>query len=75
MRGRLDVFVLCLVSLGFAACGGGGGDDPYVPPAPGPVMADFSLPDVNPNSTTSGQDVSPSDFRGAVSAYYFAQGT
>jgi hypothetical protein len=35
------------------------------------VMPDFSLPDLNPNSTTFNQNVGPSIFRGSVSAYYF----
>jgi len=34
-------------------------------------VADFSLPDVNPTSATHGQDVSPRDYEGNVSAFYF----
>lgn len=35
------------------------------------ALSDFSLPDVNPASPTSGQNVSPRDFQGRVSAWYF----
>ncbi|MEW6433174.1 MAG: hypothetical protein AB1730_16845 [Myxococcota bacterium] len=35
------------------------------------VLADFSLPDVNPASPTGGRNVSPRDFNGRVSAWYF----
>jgi len=61
-----------LLALGLllaAACGGGGGTS-------GPVLApDFQLQDVNPNSTTTGQDVSPRDYLGTTSAYYFGAAT
>lgn len=33
---------------------------------------EFSLPDLNPNSPTSGHSVSPAMYRGEVSGYYFA---
>lgn len=36
-----------------------------------PVMADFSLLDVNPNSPTHDQNVSPRDYIGKVSCWYF----
>ena len=36
---------------------------------------DFSLPDVNSTSATFGQDVSPSDYLGQVSAWYFGHAT
>lgn len=35
------------------------------------VPADFSLVDVNPASARSGQNVSPRDYLGHVSAWYF----
>jgi hypothetical protein len=38
-------------------------------------MPDFSLPDVNPNSATSGEMVSPRQFRGRISAWYFGAAT
>lgn len=39
------------------------------------VVAEFSLLDVNPTSQTYDQLVSPSDFRGQVSAWYFGFAT
>jgi hypothetical protein len=36
------------------------------------VLPNFSLPDLNPNSTTVGQNIGPSFYSGQVSAYYFA---
>jgi hypothetical protein len=35
------------------------------------VYPEFSLPDVNETSPTFGQNVSPSDYLGEVSAWYF----
>jgi hypothetical protein len=35
------------------------------------ALPDFSLPDVNPNSATLGQNIGPSFYAGKVSAYYF----
>lgn len=42
---------------------------------PGALLPDFSLPDVNPNSPSYGQDLGPSMFRGQVSAWYFGHAT
>ena len=39
------------------------------------VVADFSLIDVNPTSETYNQAVSPTDYRGQVSAWYFGFAT
>jgi len=39
------------------------------------AMSDFSLVDVNPNSITSGQEVSPRQFLGKISAWYFGHAT
>lgn len=35
------------------------------------VAPDFHLVDVNPNSATAGAEVSPRDYGGAVSVWYF----
>ena len=52
--------------LVLAACGG----------SSSPAMApDFLLQDVNLNSPTTGQDVSPRDYVGSVSGYYFGAAT
>ena len=50
------------------AGGAGGGLVPVLVP-------DFAILDVNPNSTTSGQLVSPRDHLGRVSAWYFGHST
>ncbi|HEX5135579.1 MAG TPA: hypothetical protein VFY93_01275 [Planctomycetota bacterium] len=56
---RLSVPVLLLV----AACGGGGSSATLVP--------NFQLLDVNGASPSAGQNVSPRDYQGDVSAWYF----
>lgn len=56
---------IALVALA-AGCGGSG-DSQMVP--------DFLLDDVNPNSATSGQQVSPRDYLGLISAWYFGHAT
>ena len=42
---------------------------------PGSRVAEFSLTDVNPNSSTVNQTVSPSDFSQQASAWYFGHST
>jgi hypothetical protein len=48
-------------------------------PDPGPMdderVSDFSLLDVNPNSTTYEESVSPRDYLEQVSAWYFGHAT
>jgi hypothetical protein len=46
------------------ACGGGSA-----------LVPDFLLPDVNTNSSTFGADVSPRDYLGRISAWYFGHAT
>jgi len=41
----------------------------------GEEAPDFSLPDVNPNSARYNQLVSPRDYRGVVSGWYFGHST
>lgn len=53
---------------------GCGDDSPSVAPSD-PHAADVALLDVNPNSVTSGQSVSPQDYLGSVSAWYFGHAT
>ena len=38
-------------------------------------VPDFSLPDVNPNSLTHDQMVSPRQFAGKISGFYFGHAT
>lgn len=73
MRKRLGAFscgVLLLVALG---CGEESTSPTPVDP-PG-AMPDFSLLDVNPNSATYSQPVSPRRYLNWVSAYYFGSAT
>jgi len=54
----------------------GCGKDKKSPVAPLTGLApDFALTDVNPNSTTYGQAVSPRRHLGRISAWYFAHAT
>jgi hypothetical protein len=39
------------------------------------LVPDFSLLDTNPNSTTYNQNVSPRDYLGQISAWYFGHAT
>jgi hypothetical protein len=48
--------------------GDGAGMGPFVPP-------DFSLPDLNPNSTTRESLISPRAMRGRITAWYFGTAT
>jgi len=38
-------------------------------------MQDFTLHDVNPNSPLNGQEVSPRQYVGQISAWYFGHAT
>jgi len=62
----------------FLAVGCSSDSDPTPPPPPPPPTdpaPDFSLRDVNPNSSRFDQMVSPRDYEGQVSAYYFGHAT
>lgn len=60
-----------VLALVVPACGGGGGGGGSAPA----LQPDFLLQDVNSNSATNGQNVSPRDYLGLVSAYYFGHAT
>ncbi len=64
------LLALCALAVLAAACGD---DDPNTPPAG--VVADFTLTDVNPNSTLAGLSVSPRQYQQKVSAWYFGHAT
>ncbi len=59
---------LLLLSL-VTACGSG------APPVVRMKMPEFQLQDVNPASATYQQKVSPSYFKGQISAWYFGHAT
>lgn len=67
-----------LAALAITLCLGCGDDDPP-PVAPltpdATARPDFSLVDLNPNSATAGSEVSPRDYLGNVSAWYFGAAT
>ena len=44
-------------------------------PLDGEAVPEFELVDLNPTSPTAGEVISPSDFRGQVSAWYFTHST
>ena len=50
-----------------------GGQEPLEPAVD--AMPDFSLTDVNPASARFGEEISPRDYLGKVSAWYFGHST
>ena len=70
--GRLSEFALVVC---VAALNGCGHSQPLQPLPPLALAPDFSLQDVNPNSATSAQMVSPRTQLGKVSAWYFGHST
>ncbi len=77
MRVRSLLFACAAALLSSCGGGGGSGDAPPSPPPPqvGQQMADFDLFDDNPASATGGTLVSPRDFLGTASAWYFTRST
>ena len=69
MRSTVRVLALCAAAL-LPACGGGGGGSS----AP-TLQPDFSLQDVNPNSASTGTNVSPRAYLGLVPGFYFGHAT
>lgn len=63
-------FLIVLAALVLPACGGGG-KAAAVPT----IMPDFSLQNVNPNAVPTGNMVSPRDYLGQVSAWYYGHAT
>lgn len=59
-----------LLSFG-VACTASKGDSGFEPG----LVADFNLPDQNPNSARVGQSISPRDYLGDVSGWYFIHST
>lgn len=61
-----------LLAVGLAAAAGCKDDSPVLP---GTEVPDFSLQDVNPNSARQNEFISPGDYMGQVSAWYFGHAT
>ena len=68
--------LVSLLALLIAAVGCGKDEKSPVAPLPTQTQVpDFSLTDVNPNSATSGQAVSPRQQMTRISAWYFGHAT
>lgn len=65
--------LVCVLLL--AACGGSSSKPPPGDVDVGYLAPDFALEDVNPASPTAAEVVSPRDYVGRVSAYYFGHAT
>jgi len=81
LNSRISIFValvLGLNSLLLAGCATNGSSSEGLTglqDTEGETAPDFSLIDVNPNSATHDQTVSPRGFLGGVSAWYFGHAT
>jgi hypothetical protein len=64
-----------LLSISGALVPGCGDDNPAKPDPPTGLVPDFALLDVNPNSPSYSQVVSPRQEQGKVSAWYFGFAT
>ena len=73
-RQRLSVAAAAALSVALlAACTWN--DDVATPVAGASAVPDFGLVDVNPTSPRADQVVSPRDYLGSVSAWYFGHAT
>ena len=68
-------FGALVVTLALALLGACSKGDPVSPLPPATLAPDFALQDVNPNSSTSGDTISPRAQLGKVSAWYFGHST
>ena len=63
-----------VLAIALAACGGSSSHPPGNVDV-GEMAPDFALEDVNASSPTASQDVTPRDYVGKVSAWYFGHAT
>jgi hypothetical protein len=69
-------FLAPLLVIALAMGVGCNNDSPSRPKVPvGDEIPDFALTDVNPNSATHDSTISPRDYLGDVSAWYFGHAT
>ena len=71
----LAVTLVALLTAAVAFAPGCGDDDPTEPNPVAGQVPDFALLDVNPNSLSYSQVVSPRQHQGKVSAWYFGYAT
>ena len=66
-----------LLSAGLAVCLSTACGEKSTKPDPASMdkVPDFALTDVNPNSSRHGEVVSPRDYLGKISCYYFGHAT
>ena len=74
---RAPGFVLAVALSGLLLGMGCGDDSPNQPPSvpSDPTVPDFTLRNLNANSPTFNQDVSPRQLEGQISAWYFGSAT
>jgi hypothetical protein len=71
-------FVIAVALLAYAGCADKGGSSDGLTGArelSQEAVPDFAIADVNPNSATYDQEVSPRDYLGGLSAWYFGLAT
>jgi hypothetical protein len=67
--------VVLAAALGVAGCGDSGTEPAWPPPLSPSAVTDFGIVDVNDTSPRHDETVSPRDYRGVVSAWYFGHAT
>ena len=70
---RRGITLLALL-LAFGGCNSDSPTKPVVAP-PAAVVPDFTIEDVNPNSPTYGDTLSPREYLGQISCWYFGHAT
>jgi hypothetical protein len=74
--GVVPALLVLFLPLAAALAPGCGDDDPEQPPIPtGEQVPDFTLKDVNANSPTFSEEISPRGMQNKISAWYFGSAT